>query len=196
MAATANPRARLDHILFHIQGVADTINGISFETFTSVYHMERTVERAVQIISEAVRTLPREIMARYPEVEWPKIAGIGNILRHEYERVDPMIMWDIATITSTRLEALSDIPTVSDFVPGYEASQWYAIALRKSTPAEIIEKLNKEINAILADPKMKARLADLGTTPLVGSSADFEKFVANDTARWAKVIKFEGIQPG
>jgi uncharacterized protein with HEPN domain len=69
MAASGNPRARLEHILFHIQGVADTIGGISFETYTSVYHMERTVERAVQIISEAVRTLPSEVTAKYPEIE-------------------------------------------------------------------------------------------------------------------------------
>jgi uncharacterized protein with HEPN domain len=106
MAASANPRARLDHILFHIQGVADTIGGISFETFTSVYHMERTVERAVQIISEAVRTLPSDITARYPEVEWTKIASIGNVLRHEYERVDAAIMWDIATVELPKLETV------------------------------------------------------------------------------------------
>jgi uncharacterized protein with HEPN domain len=68
--------------------------------------MERTVERAAQIISEAVRTLPSEITARYPEVEWTKIAGIGNILRHEYERVDPAIMWDIATIELPKLETI------------------------------------------------------------------------------------------
>jgi len=78
----------------------------SFDTYTSVYHMERTVERAAQIISEAVRTLPSEITARYPEVEWTKIAGIGNILRHEYERVDPAIMWDIATIELPKLETI------------------------------------------------------------------------------------------
>ena len=74
MAATANPRARLEHILFHIRGVADTVGGIRFETHTSVYHMERTVERAVQIISEAVRSLPSQLTARYPEIEWEKIA--------------------------------------------------------------------------------------------------------------------------
>ena len=68
--------------------------------------MERTVERAAQIISEAVRTLPSEITARYPEVEWTKIEGIGNILRHEYERVDPAIMWDIATIELPKLETI------------------------------------------------------------------------------------------
>ena len=106
MAASANPRARIEHVLFHIQGVADTIGGISFETYNSVYHMERTVERAVQIISEAVRALPSEITAKYPEVEWSKIAGIGNILRHEYERVDPAIMWDIATVELPKLETV------------------------------------------------------------------------------------------
>ena len=106
MAASANPRARLEHTLFHIQGVADTISGISFDTYTSVYHMERTVERAVQIISEAVRSLAPEITARYPEVECTKIASIGNILRHEYERVDPAIMWDIVTIELPKLETV------------------------------------------------------------------------------------------
>ena len=97
MAATANPRARLQHILFHIRGVADTIGGVNFDTYVNVYHMERTVERAVQIISEAVRALPPEVIARYPDVEWNKIAAIGNVLRHEYERIDPETMWEIAT---------------------------------------------------------------------------------------------------
>jgi len=81
MAASANPRARLEHILFHIRGVADTVGGIGFDTYTEVYHMERTVERAVQIIPEAVRALPPALTARYPEIEWAKIAAIGNVLR-------------------------------------------------------------------------------------------------------------------
>jgi len=96
MAALQNPRARLEHILFHIRGVEDTVAGISFETFTTVYHLERTVERAVQIISEAVKALPPDLLAQHPEVDWPKLIGIGNLLRHEYYRVDPKIMWDIA----------------------------------------------------------------------------------------------------
>lgn len=103
-AASANPRARLEHILFHIRGVADTVGGAQFETYAAVYHMERTVERAVQIISEAVRALPPEMIARYPAIEWAKIAGIGNILRHEYERVDPQTMWEIATVKLPELE--------------------------------------------------------------------------------------------
>jgi len=76
--------------------VEDTIAGLSFETSTSVYHLERTVERAVPIISEAIKAQPPELLARHPEVEWPKLIGIGNLLRHEYYRVDPKIMWDIA----------------------------------------------------------------------------------------------------
>ncbi len=104
MAASANPRARLEHILFHIRGVADTVGGIGFDTYISVYHMERTVERAVQIISEAVRALPSELTARYPHIAWAKIAGIGNVLRHEYERVDPQTMWEIATVRLPELE--------------------------------------------------------------------------------------------
>jgi len=89
---------------------------------------------------------------------------------------------------------LPDIPSVSDFVPGYEASQWYGIGVPKNTPSEIIDKLNKEINAGLGDLKMKARLADLGGTPLVGSPADFSRLIAEDTEKWAKVIKFAGIK--
>jgi len=103
-AASANPRARLEHILFHIRGVADTIAGVDFETYSSAYHMERTVERAVQIISEAVRALPPNLISRYPDIEWAKIAAIGNILRHEYERVDPQTMWEIATMRLPGLE--------------------------------------------------------------------------------------------
>jgi len=93
-----------------------------------------------------------------------------------------------------RLDALPEIPTVAEFVPGYEASNWYGVGAPKATPAEIIDKLNKEISAGLADPTMKARLADLGGTVLAGSPADFGKLIADETEKWAKVIKFAGIQ--
>ena len=96
--------------------------------------------------------------------------------------------------TSTRWEGLPDIPTVSEFVPGYEASVWWGIGAPRNTPVEIIEKLNKEINAALADPKMKARLADLGGTVLPGTPADFGKLIADETEKWGKVIKFAGIK--
>ena len=97
--------------------------------------------------------------------------------------------------TATRSEVLPDIPTVGEFVPGYEASGWQGIGAPRNTPADIVDKLNREINAALADPKMKARLAELGGTVLAGSPADFGKLIADDTEKWAKVIKFAGIKP-
>ena len=100
----------------------------------------------------------------------------------------------LAVTTATRSPALPDVPVVGDFVPGYEASSWHGVGVPKNTPAEIVDKLNNEINAGLADPKIKARLADLGSTPLVGSPADFGKFIADETEKWAKVIKFAGIK--
>jgi tripartite-type tricarboxylate transporter receptor subunit TctC len=101
----------------------------------------------------------------------------------------------LAVTTATRSEALPDIPTIGDFVPGYEASAWFGVGAPKATPVEIVEKLNKEINAGLADPKIKARLADLGGTPLVGSPADFGKFIADETEKWGKVIRAANIKP-
>ena len=101
----------------------------------------------------------------------------------------------LAVTTATRSEALPDIPTVGDFVPGYEASAWFGIGAPKNTPAEIVDKLNKEINAGLADPKIKARLADLGGTVLAGSPADFGKLIADETEKWGKVIRAANIKP-
>jgi tripartite-type tricarboxylate transporter receptor subunit TctC len=100
----------------------------------------------------------------------------------------------LAVTTATRSDALPDVPTVGEFVPGYEASAWFGVGAPKATPAEIVEKLNKEINAALADPNMKARLADIGGTALAGSPADFNKFIAEETEKWGKVVKFVGIK--
>ena len=100
----------------------------------------------------------------------------------------------LAVTTAARSEALPDIPTVGEFVPGYEANLWDGIGAPKNTPAEIIDKLNSEINAVLADPKMKARLADLGGAPMPMTPAEFGKYIADDTEKWAKVIKFAGIK--
>jgi tripartite-type tricarboxylate transporter receptor subunit TctC len=110
----------------------------------------------------------------------------------EYVRIGKLHA--LAVTSSARAEALPDVPTVADFVPGYESSQWYGVGAPKNTPVEIVEKLNKEINAALADPKMKGRFADLGGTVLPGSPADFGKLIADETEKWGKVVKFAGIR--
>jgi tripartite-type tricarboxylate transporter receptor subunit TctC len=102
----------------------------------------------------------------------------------------------LAVTSAVRAEALPDLPTVGEFVPGVEASQWYGIAAPKGTRAEIVDRLNKEINAGLADPKMKARLAELGGMVLAGSPADFAKLIADETEKWGKVIRVANIKPG
>ena len=101
----------------------------------------------------------------------------------------------LAVTTATRSPVLPDIPTVAEFVPGYESSFWTGVGAPRNTPADIVEKLNKEINVALADPKMRARLADLGGTPLPGSPAQFGKLIVDETEKWGKVIKFAGIKP-
>jgi tripartite-type tricarboxylate transporter receptor subunit TctC len=101
----------------------------------------------------------------------------------------------LAITSATRSEALPDVPTVSEFVPGYEGSFWFGVGAPKATPTDIVDKLNKGINAALADPKIKARLANLGGTVLAGSPADFGKFIADETEKWGKVIKSAGIKP-
>jgi len=101
----------------------------------------------------------------------------------------------LAVTTAIRADVLPDIPTMADFVPGYEASGWFGVGVPKSTPAEIVDRLNKEINATLAGPKIKARLADMGGTVLAGSPADFENLIGKETDKWAKVVKFSGAKP-
>ena len=100
----------------------------------------------------------------------------------------------LAITTAARSEALPDVPPVGDFVPGYEVSTWVGVGAPKATPPEIVDKLNKEINAALADHKIKARLADLGSTPAVGSAADFGKLIAEETEKWGKVIRAANIK--
>ena len=100
----------------------------------------------------------------------------------------------LAVTTATRSEALPDTPAMSEFIPGYEASGFYGLAAPKNTPAEIVDKLNNEINAALADPKMKAQLAEFGGVPMPMTPADFGRLIADETEKWAKVIKFAGIR--
>jgi tripartite-type tricarboxylate transporter receptor subunit TctC len=101
----------------------------------------------------------------------------------------------LAVTTATRSDALPDIPTVGEFLPDYEASTWYGVGAPKATPAEIVDKLNREFNAGLADPKIKARLADLGGVPMPMTPPDFGKFLVDETEKWAKVVKFAGLKP-
>jgi tripartite-type tricarboxylate transporter receptor subunit TctC len=100
----------------------------------------------------------------------------------------------LAVTTGRRSEVLPEVPTVAEFVPGYEASGWQGIGAPRNTPTNIIDKLNKEINAGIADPKLKARFTDLGTTPLRGSPADFGKLIAEETEKWGKVIRAANIK--
>jgi tripartite-type tricarboxylate transporter receptor subunit TctC len=100
----------------------------------------------------------------------------------------------LAVTTSMRSEALPDVPTVADFVPGYESSAWYGVAVPKGTPPEIIDILNREINTGLADPKLRARFAELSAAVLPGSPADFGKLLVDETEKWAKVVKFSGAK--
>jgi tripartite-type tricarboxylate transporter receptor subunit TctC len=101
----------------------------------------------------------------------------------------------LAVTTGSRAEVLPDLPTVGDSVPGYEASQWYGVGAPKGTPAEIVNKLNKEINAAFAEPRMKARFAEIGGEALAGSPSEFAMFIAEETEKWAKVVKFAGMKP-
>ncbi|HEY2228085.1 MAG TPA: tripartite tricarboxylate transporter substrate binding protein [Xanthobacteraceae bacterium] len=101
----------------------------------------------------------------------------------------------LAVTTASRAEVLPDVPTVGDFVAGYEASQWYGVGAPRNTPAEIIDRLNQEINAALADPKMKARFADIGGEALAGSPAAFGKLIAAETEKWGKVVRAANLKP-
>ncbi len=100
----------------------------------------------------------------------------------------------LAVTTAQRADALPDVPPVADFVPGYDSSQWYGIAAPKATPTEIVDKLNREINAAFADPRMQARFADVGGTPLPGTPADFAKFIGDDIEKWGRVVKFANLR--
>jgi tripartite-type tricarboxylate transporter receptor subunit TctC len=123
-----------------------------------------------------------------------QIQVVFNPLPESMEHIKAGKLRPLAVTGATRSEALPDVPTVGDFVPGFEASALQGIGAPKDTPTEIVEKLNKEINAGLADSKLKARFADLGATVFVGSPADFGKFIADETEKWAKVIKFAGAK--
>jgi tripartite-type tricarboxylate transporter receptor subunit TctC len=124
-----------------------------------------------------------------------QVQVVFNPVPESMEYIKARRLRPLAVTTAMRAEALPDIPTVGDFVPGYEASAVQGIGAPKNTPAEIIDKLSKEINAGLSDPKLKARFADLGAAVFPGSPADFGRFMAEETEKWSKVVKFSGAKP-
>jgi tripartite-type tricarboxylate transporter receptor subunit TctC len=129
-----------------------------------------------------------DLLGGQVQVMFPATAGVIEYIRANKLRA-------LAVTTAARSEALPDLPTVGDFLPGYEASTWLGVGAPKGTPAEIVDKLNTEINAALADPKIKARIADLDGTVLALSPADFGKLIADETEKWAKVVKVSGAKP-
>jgi tripartite-type tricarboxylate transporter receptor subunit TctC len=137
----------------------------------------------------------RGVGASYPDLIAGQVQIMFDSMPGSIEFIRAGRLRPLAVTTATRSAALPDVPTVGDFVPGYEASAVHGVGAPRNTPAEIVEKLNREINATLAEPAIKARLADMGATLLPGSPADFVKLVADETEKWAKVVKFSGAKP-
>ena len=127
-----------------------------------------------------------DLLAGQVQVGFPPLPSI------EYVRAGKLRA--LAVTTASRSAALPDVPGVGEFVPGYEASGWFGVGAPRATPVEIVNKLNKEVNAAFNDPKMKARLSDLGGVALPGSPVEFGKLIADEIEKWAKVIKFGGIK--
>jgi tripartite-type tricarboxylate transporter receptor subunit TctC len=125
-----------------------------------------------------------------------RVQVLFDVMTNSLEHIRSGRLRALAVTTEARSEALPEIPTVGEFVPGYEASFWNGLGAPRDTPAEIVQILNKEINLALADPKIRTRLAELGGTVLSLSPADFGKFIAAETEKWAKVVKFSGATPG
>jgi tripartite-type tricarboxylate transporter receptor subunit TctC len=123
-----------------------------------------------------------------------RVQVMFDVLSSSVEHIRSGQLRALAVTTAARLEALPHVPTVGEFVPGYEASALAGVGAPKGTPAEIIENLNSEINAGLADPRVKSRFADLGLTPLSMSVADFAKLVADETEKWGRVVKFANLK--
>jgi tripartite-type tricarboxylate transporter receptor subunit TctC len=123
-----------------------------------------------------------------------RVQAMFSLLADSIEQIRAGNLRPLAVTTTERLDALPDLPTVADVLPGFEASAWQGLCAPKGTPADIIDRLNKEVNAAAADPETKGRLEDLSLRVMSGTVADFGKLIADDTEKWAKVIKFAGIK--
>jgi tripartite-type tricarboxylate transporter receptor subunit TctC len=133
--------------------------------------------------------------SQFPDLLGGQVQVTFNPLPSSLDFVRSGKLRGLAVTSATRSDALPDIPTIGEFLPGYEATAWFGIGAPKKTPAETVEKLNKEINAGLADPQFKAHLIDLGGSPAPSSPADFRDFIASETEKWAKVVKTSGAKP-
>jgi tripartite-type tricarboxylate transporter receptor subunit TctC len=166
--------------------MASTGNGTPTHVFGELFKMMAGVDLLHVPYSGSFL---RDLLGGQVQVVFGPLAQLG-------ERIQAGKLRAIAVTSAAGHATLPDIPTVAEFVPGYEASVRYGICAPRNTPAEIVEKLNKEINESLADPKMKARLADLGTVPMPMASAEFGTFIADETEKWAKVIRMAHIKAG
>jgi tripartite-type tricarboxylate transporter receptor subunit TctC len=160
-------------------GSGDHIAGELFKMMTGVDMVDVTYRGIALALSD--------LLGGQVQVSFPSILSSIQYIRAGQLRA-------LAVVTATRSDALPDIPAMAEFVPGYEASSWYGVGAPKATPAEIIDKLNKEINAALADPKNKARLANLGGDALALSPADFSKLIADETEKWGNLIRTLNIK--
>ena len=166
--------------------MASTGNGTPTHVFGELFKMMAGVD--LLHVPYSGSFLP-DLLGGQVQVVFGPLAQLGELIQAGKLRA-------IAVTSAAGHATLPDIPTVAEFVPGYEASVRYGICAPRNTPAEIVEKLNKEIDESLADPKMKARLADLGTVPMPMASAEFGTFIADETEKWAKVIRMAHIKAG
>jgi tripartite-type tricarboxylate transporter receptor subunit TctC len=162
-------------------------NGTSQHIFGELFNMVAGV-KLIPVAYRGGAPALLDLLAGQVQVEFAPMAEAIGYIRADKLRA-------LAVTTAVRSAALPNVPTVGDFLPGYEATAWYGIGAPKSTPAEIIDKLNREINAGLADATIKARLADLGCDPLPMTAAEFGKLITDETEKWAKVIKAANIKP-
>jgi tripartite-type tricarboxylate transporter receptor subunit TctC len=161
-------------------------NGTGTHVFGELFKMMAAVEM-VHVPYRGGGPALNDLLGGQVQVMFP-----ATVVSSEYIRAGRLRA--LAVTTAMRSEALPDLPTVGEFVPGYEASAWFGIGAPKNTATEIVDQLNKQINAALAEPNMKARLADLGGTVLAGSPADFGKLMADETEKWAKLIRAANIK--
>jgi tripartite-type tricarboxylate transporter receptor subunit TctC len=161
-------------------GTASHVSGELFKMMTGI--------NMVHVPYRGTAPALTDLLGGQVEIMFDQIISSIEYIRSEKVRA-------LAVTTATRSQALPDIPTVSNFVPAYEASTWFGVGVPKKTPAEIIDRLNKEINAGLADPNIQAQLANMGGVVRAGSAADFGHLVVDETEKWSKVVKFAGIKP-